>query len=178
MKNLFSRVCIALGSNLGWREQFFEQAFQALHQQPHFSNLAVSSVYETKPVDSSGENYLNAAAVFDTDWDAANVYRWMMALEQNAGRKRESYHAPRTLDLDLLFFGEEIISTELLTVPHPRLHQRAFVLVPLAEIAPEWIHPVYQKSIQELRNALPFDELVQVKKYENYPYCETLSKNA
>lgn len=178
MLSLSKRVCIGLGSNLGKRKEFLNQAFQAILHQSHFFNVAISSVYETKPVASPGGNYLNAVVSFDTDWDSANIYRWMMAVEQNAGRVRGAHHAPRTLDLDLLFFGAEIISTEFLTVPHPRLHARAFVLVPLAEIVPNWIHPIFKKSVQELRNALSFDELLEVKKYENYTNCETISKNA
>ena len=197
MQSLSKRVCIGLGSNLGRREEFLDQAFQAILHQIHFSNVTISSVYETKPVASAGGDYLNAAVVFETDWDAENIYRWMMAVEQNAGRTRGAHHAPRTLDLDLLFFGSEIISTKFLTVPHPRLHARAFVLVPLAEIVPNWIQPILKKSVQELRNTLSFDELLEVKKYEdvtrersrgksgmtteayeNHSNCETISENA
>ncbi len=178
MPNSIKRVVIGVGSNLGDRAEFLNQVFQAIRIHAHFSNSAISSVYETKSVGASGPDYLNAAVAFDTHWDALNIYRWMMALEQNAGRKRTVSNAPRTLDLDLLFYGGETIAAPHLTVPHPRLHERAFVLIPLSEIAPNLIHPVYKKSILEMRNALSFNQLTEVKKYENYPQRETIPKNA
>ncbi len=166
MPTLNKRVFIGIGSNLGDREEYLEQVFQAVRTHPHFSNIALSSVCETKPVKAQGADYLNAVAAFDTQWDALNVYRWMMALEMNAGRERKTLNAPRTLDLDLLFYGGESVHTAQLDVPHPRLHERAFVLIPLSEIAPNWIHPVYKKSVLEMRNALSFNELLEVKRLE------------
>lgn len=178
MKTSVQRVIIGLGSNLGNRGELLNQVFQTVREHPHFSNVAVSSVYETKPVGGGGADYLNAVLAFDTQWEAPDVFRWMMALEQNAGRERTIRNAPRTLDLDLLFYGSEILSTPQLNVPHSRLQQRAFVLVPLAEIAPHWIHPVCKKSVLEMRNALSFEELLEIKPYENHTQRETVSKNA
>ncbi len=178
MQSTIQRVGIGLGSNLGDREELLNQVFQAARNNTQFSHIAVSHLYETKPVDGDGGDYLNAALVFHTRWSAADVYRWMMTLEQNAGRARTVRNAPRTLDLDLLFYGNEAIQSPQLTVPHPRLHERAFVLVPLAEVAPDWIHPRYKKSALEMRNALDLTALLEIKKYENHTQRETVSKDA
>lgn len=162
--SLVQRFFIGLGSNLGDRHGFLKGVFQAVSAQPDFTNVAISSVYETKPVGGDGENYFNAVIAFDSEWDVSSVYEWMMDLESKAGRVRTRVNAPRTLDLDLLFHGSEISGSSRLTIPHARLHERAFVLVPLCEIAPDWIHPIYKKSMREMQNALSAEALQEVKK--------------
>ena len=120
------------------------------------SHLQVSSFHETVPVDVSGPQplFLNAAAVGESPLSAPAILDVLLAVEQGFGRDRPHRRAPRTLDLDLILYGEQTIEVPGLTVPHPRFRERRFVLEPLAEIAPEWIDPVTGKTVLELLNAL------------------------
>ena len=104
---------------------------------PQTQLVAASSLYRTAPVDSSGPDYINAVMAVDTGLTAAELLQAMQQIELQAGRERPYRNAPRTLDLDLLMYGELVQEDAALTLPHPRMFQRAFVLVPLHEIAPE-----------------------------------------
>lgn len=108
---------------------------------PRTRLLARSSLYRSSPIDAGGPDYLNAVAQIATGLNARELLTHLRAIEQQLGRERLFRNAPRTLDLDLLLYGDEIIATPELTVPHPRLQQRAFVLVPLAELAPDLVIP-------------------------------------
>ncbi len=130
-------ACVALGANLGDATATVRQAFQALDGLPHTRLLRPSSLYRTAPWEASGPDFINAVGLLQTDLCAPHLLAALQALEQAAGRERPYLNAPRTLDLDLLFYGDGRIQSPTLTVPHPRLWERAFVLVPLAEIAPE-----------------------------------------
>jgi 2-amino-4-hydroxy-6-hydroxymethyldihydropteridine diphosphokinase len=149
-----ARVAIALGSNLGDREAHLRIALEALV--PTFSNLRVSSFYETVPVDVPGAQpmFLNAAATGESDLSARGVLDALLSVERQLGRERPYGGAPRTIDLDLILYGDSVINAEGLTVPHPRFRERRFVLAPLAEIAPDWIDPVTGKTIRELLDVL------------------------
>jgi len=104
--------------------------------------VQASSLYRTAPIDSSGDDYVNAVASLDTELDAHALLQALFAIEQAHGRERPYRNAPRTLDLDLLLYGDEIIDDAPgLIVPHPRMHERAFVLAPLAEVAPDLVIP-------------------------------------
>jgi 2-amino-4-hydroxy-6-hydroxymethyldihydropteridine diphosphokinase len=127
---------IGLGANLGDAAATLRAAFAALSALPRTRLLARSSLYRTAPVDATGPDYLNAVAQIATGLSAQELLAQLHAIERQHGRERPFRNAPRTLDLDLLVYGDEVISTPELTVPHPRLRQRAFVLVPLAEVAP------------------------------------------
>ena len=127
---------VGLGANLGDAVQALRSAAKALDQIPSTRVSAVSSLYQTSPVDSSGPDYLNAVAELSTALNAPELLRHLQAIEQRAGRERPYPNAPRTLDLDLLLYGSARIDSPALCVPHPRMEQRAFVLVPLAEVAP------------------------------------------
>ncbi|MBX3652798.1 MAG: 2-amino-4-hydroxy-6-hydroxymethyldihydropteridine diphosphokinase, partial [Ramlibacter sp.] len=127
---------VALGANLGDAQQTVLHAIDALGRTPGVRVLRASSLYRTAPVESSGPDYINAVAVVETTLTAPALLAALQALEQAAGRERPYVNAPRTLDLDLLLYGSARIDSPYLTVPHPRMDQRAFVLVPLAEIAP------------------------------------------
>ncbi len=127
---------VALGANLGDAAQALRGALKALNETPGIRVARASSVYRTAPVESSGPDYLNAVAEVSTTLTAPALLDALQAIEQQAGRERPYRNAPRTLDLDLLLFGEARIDSPRLTVPHPRMWERAFVLVPLAEIAP------------------------------------------
>jgi 2-amino-4-hydroxy-6-hydroxymethyldihydropteridine diphosphokinase len=151
-----SLACIGLGSNLGDRRATLEGAIAALARTSGVHVQKVSSFHETEPVGGPpGQGkYLNAAAVIETDLDAHGLLRVLEAIEAQFGRIRSVHWGERTLDLDLLLFGEEIISTLELTVPHPRLRVRRFVLEPLAEVAPEAVDPVTKRTIADLLAAL------------------------
>ena len=127
---------IGLGANLGDARAALHQALQELAATPGITNLRTSGLYRTAPVDSSGPDYLNAAAALHTTLDAMSLLRRLQAIELAHGRERPYRNAPRTLDLDLLWFDGQSLDLPDLTVPHPRMHERAFVLAPLQELAP------------------------------------------
>jgi 2-amino-4-hydroxy-6-hydroxymethyldihydropteridine diphosphokinase len=127
---------VALGANLGDAAATLRQALQTLGATPGLRLVRASSLYRTAPVDSSGPDYINAVAEVTTTLTAPALLRALQAIENAAGRERPYRNAPRTLDLDLLLYGSARIESPELTVPHPRMGERAFVLVPLAEVAP------------------------------------------
>jgi len=147
---------VALGSNLGERESHVAAALVALTRHAGVSNLLVSSLWETAPVGGPPDQgpYLNAAARFETPLCPRALLDLLLEIERCEGRERGEPDAPRTLDLDLLFYGAQVIREEGLTVPHPRLHERAFVLAPLREIAAAWIHPELDASVEALAERL------------------------
>lgn len=128
---------IALGANLGDAAAAVRAALQALDALPRTRVTARSSLYRTAPVDAQGPDFINAVAAVATRLTASALLQSLQQLERSAGRERPYLNAPRTLDLDLLCYGHARIDSPALTLPHPRMAQRAFVLVPLAEIAPE-----------------------------------------
>ncbi|HEY9063332.1 MAG TPA: 2-amino-4-hydroxy-6-hydroxymethyldihydropteridine diphosphokinase [Burkholderiaceae bacterium] len=132
---------IGLGANLGDPRAALEAAFDALAALPESTLLQRSGVYRTAPIDSSGPDYLNAVARLRTRLPAAALLAHLQAIERAHGRERPYRNAPRTLDLDLLLYGDERSADPLLELPHPRAHERAFVLAPLAEIAPDLVIP-------------------------------------
>jgi 2-amino-4-hydroxy-6-hydroxymethyldihydropteridine diphosphokinase len=155
-------VYLSLGSNLNDREANLRAAIENLSELGHV--VAVSSFYETEPVDAAPQTwFLNCALKLDTEKMPRQLIAGVLALEQEMGRQRRQPNAPRIIDIDVLLFGSSIIELPSLTVPHPRMHQRRFVLEPLAEIAPDLRHPVFKRSIRELRDALPAGQ--QVRKF-------------
>jgi 2-amino-4-hydroxy-6-hydroxymethyldihydropteridine diphosphokinase len=127
---------IGVGANLGDARATVEDALARLGVLPATALLRRSSAWRSAPIDSSGDDYVNAVACIDTTLTPADLLAALQAIELAHGRERPYRNAPRTLDLDLLLYGDEVIDTAALQVPHPRLHQRAFVLAPLLEIAP------------------------------------------
>jgi 2-amino-4-hydroxy-6-hydroxymethyldihydropteridine diphosphokinase len=127
---------VGVGANLGDAAHAVRDAVEQLRQFPSTAVVAHSSLYRTAPVDSTGPDYVNAVAQLSTHLTAPDLLRELQRIENAAGRERPYRNAPRTLDLDLLLFGSARIDSDDLQVPHPRLNERAFVLVPLAEIAP------------------------------------------
>ena len=128
---------IGLGANLGDAAAALRGALDALAELPQTRLIATSSLYRTAPVDAGGPDYLNAVARIETGLQPHALLDALQAIELAHGRERPYVNAPRTLDLDLLLFGEQRIASPRLTVPHPRMLERAFVLQPLLEIAPE-----------------------------------------
>jgi 2-amino-4-hydroxy-6-hydroxymethyldihydropteridine diphosphokinase len=147
---------IALGSNLGDRRASLDRAVQLLREEPGITVNRVSAYLETAPVGGPpGQGpYLNAAAELQTDLSPEQLLRVLLQIEQQLGRVRHEHHGPRTLDLDLLLHGDARCETPELTLPHPRLHERTFVLEPLAEIASQAVHPVLQRTVRELLEEL------------------------
>lgn len=145
-------VAVALGSNLGDRAAHLDYAVGRLRIV--LDKLAVSRYYETAPVDVpvAADRFLNAAATGDTTLSARELLAALLAIERERGRERPFTNAPRTLDLDLILFGDSVIDEPGLVVPHPRFRDRRFVLEPLAEIAPRWRDPVTGKTVEELRS--------------------------
>ncbi|MBO0911205.1 MAG: 2-amino-4-hydroxy-6-hydroxymethyldihydropteridine diphosphokinase [Acidobacteria bacterium] len=147
-------VYLSLGSNLGDRTANLCQAIEKLSELG--AVVAVSSFYETEPVGAGPQPwFLNCAVRLDTEKMPRQLIAAILNLEQTMGRQRPKERAPRTIDIDILLFGSSIVELPSLTIPHPRLHLRRFVLEPLAEIAPDARHPVFKRTIRELRDALP-----------------------
>jgi len=151
---MFFPVAIALGSNLGDRRAHL--VFGVSQLTLHLQNLRLSSIRETEAagVPSPQPPYLNAVVVGETTLDAESLLSTLLSIECAAGRTRPAPLAPRTLDLDLIFFGDRVIDTSSLVVPHPRFRERRFVLEPLAEIASGWKDPVTGKTVGELLRQL------------------------
>ena len=154
-----TRTFIGLGANLGadLDAQFGElratllDALDLLAAAPGTTLVACSPFYQTAPVDAGGPDYVNAVAAFDTTLDAPSLLAVCLAIEQLHGRERPFRHAPRTLDLDLLLSGNTILDTAYLTLPHPRMHERAFVLAPLLDIAPDAVIPAKGRADKWLK---------------------------
>lgn len=132
---------IGLGANLGDARATLAAAFNALEALPESELVQRSSLYRSAPIDSSGPDYLNAVVHLRTALGAHELLAQLQSIERSHGRERPYRNAPRTLDLDVLLYGEEIVHTPTLVVPHPRAHERAFVLAPLAELAPQLVIP-------------------------------------
>lgn len=149
-----TRALIGLGANLGDRETNLARAWELLGETPGVTPLRISRFYETEAVTLSPEveqpPYLNAAGLLETELPAAELLHAMLAVEAKLGRVRAGRWEARTLDLDLLLFGDSILQSPELTVPHPLMTERLFVLQPAAEIAPDMIHPVAGKTILQL----------------------------
>jgi 2-amino-4-hydroxy-6-hydroxymethyldihydropteridine diphosphokinase len=143
---------LALGSNLGDRQETLNAAVASLNATNNISVTAVSCSHETLAVGGplNQPNYLNAAAKIETNLTPEQLLSVLLDIERRFGRIRSERNAPRTLDLDILIYGDHVQSTPELEIPHPRMHQRLFVLEPLAEIAPQVRHPVLKVSIRRL----------------------------
>jgi len=141
---------LLLGSNLGEREGFLSQAIESIRKSIG-KVVAQSSLYETAPWGNKNQsNFLNQVICIETKLPAEELLFKILAIEKELGRKREQKWEARIIDIDILFFNSEIIQTPDLSVPHPYLQERRFALVPLAEIAEEFVHPVFKKSIKQL----------------------------
>ncbi|MFZ6862432.1 2-amino-4-hydroxy-6-hydroxymethyldihydropteridine diphosphokinase [Undibacterium sp. Ji67W] len=137
---------IGIGANLGNARETVREAIDHLARTAGCRLMTASSLYSSAPIDSSGDDYVNAVVELKTSLSAQSLLETLQAIELTFGRERPYRNAPRTLDLDILLYGTETIDTDTLTVPHPRMTERAFVLLPLVQIAPDISIPEYGKA--------------------------------
>ncbi len=140
---------VGLGANLGNPQAAVAGAIASLAALDGVKLVAQSAFYRSAPIDSSGPDYVNAVVQLQTTFTAPELLAQLQTIEQGAGRERPYRNAPRTLDLDILLFGDASIQSKSLTVPHPRMWQRAFVLLPLAEIAPALVSAALLDSVKD-----------------------------
>jgi 2-amino-4-hydroxy-6-hydroxymethyldihydropteridine diphosphokinase len=153
-------VYLSLGSNVGDRSANLDAAIAHLRSLGEVAT--VSSFYETEPVGFTAQPwFLNCTVKLMTEKTTQQLLAAILDLEQRMGRVRAQKNGPRIIDVDILLFGESIIETKGLRIPHPAMHQRRFVLEPFAEIAPEARHPVLKRTIRQLRDALPSGQAVR-----------------
>ncbi len=160
MKNL---VYIGLGSNMGDRVSHIQQALHMLVDSSSLSILNTSSFYETEPVGFKDQEwFVNAVVEVETNLSPEDLLNQCQGIEAKLGRVRDpnNQDGPRTIDLDILFYGDQVISTEALIIPHPRFHERAYALVPMLELNDSLIHPVIHQSITQVHQALKSPEEV------------------
>ncbi len=156
---------IGLGSNIGDRAENLKRAIDFLKTKEGFEVKKGSSYYETKPVGFKEQGwFLNAVVEVETSLSPEGILRVCQEIEDEMGRKRGVRWGPRIIDLDILLYGDSIIDREDLKIPHPLMHNRKFVLVPLVEIAPEVIHPVLKKTVSSLLRELQDEQ--QVRRYK------------
>ncbi len=154
------RVYLGMGSNVGDRSGNLEQALEALAGR--IAIETVSSIYETEPVGYEAQDwFLNLVCCGKTELDPEALLAFIKQIEKEMGRQEAFLNAPRIIDIDILFYGNRIMKTEELVIPHPRITERGFVLVPMAQIAPDFIHPVNGKSINELISGLDNNKQVR-----------------
>jgi len=154
LKTQEAQAAIALGSNLGDSQSTLEGALAVLAETPQISLQARSSWYQTVAVGPPQPDYLNGCALLQVSLSPPELLAVLLAVELQFGRVRRQRWEPRSLDLDLLLYDDLILDTPFLQLPHPRMHERAFVLVPLAEIAPHWRDPVSGHLIAQLVQAV------------------------
>ncbi len=157
MRNL---AYLSLGSNLGNRERNLRDAIERLNSIGAVRSR--SSVYQTEPVDFTDQPmFLNCAVALETSASPDQLMAQLLEIEKLMKRQRTQKKGPRIIDIDILLCGKQIVNTPALTIPHPAMHQRRFVLVPLVEIAPDAIHPLLNKTVNELLHELPPGQTVR-----------------
>lgn len=142
---------IGLGSNMGDRKGYVLQALEYLSGHPHFDVVRVSSLYESEPLEYPDQNwFINAVVEIKTDFDPLDLLNELQSIEKRLERQRSIRWGPRTIDLDILLYDDELVAETRLQIPHIRMHDRAFVLVPMCEIAPEAVHPILNLTVSQL----------------------------
>ena len=150
-------ACIAFGSNIGNREANISTALRILKQK--IKIIKTSSLFETKPMYLENQNwFLNGVVIIETEIKPKELLGVLKRIEKQMGRKEVERNGPRIIDLDILFYKNLIMNEDNLRIPHPKIQERAFVLVPLAEIEPDFVHPVYKKNIAQLLSELKYDK--------------------
>ncbi len=156
-------VYLSLGSNLGDRVGYLQQATSLLSAMPEINIVTTSSFYESEPWQMNSENwFVNAIIQISTTFSPEELLRECQRIENQLGRKREanSGYTDRTIDIDILFYENKIINTDTLTIPHRFFHRRAFLMVPMLEIAEDFVHPLFNKTVENLYDELENPEMV------------------
>jgi len=153
---------IGIGSNLGDKVLQCQRAVQEILKIDRHRLLAQSSLYKSLPLGYTDQDwFVNGVIEIETDLEPLPLLQELKSIEERFGRRQTFRWGPRVIDLDILFYGERKVREALLEIPHPRLHERQFVLIPLAEIASEFVHPVLGKTIRELLENFPHDQGVE-----------------
>jgi 2-amino-4-hydroxy-6-hydroxymethyldihydropteridine diphosphokinase len=176
-------VFIGFGSNVGDRVDYCDRAVTLLGLLPHSRLKGVSLLYETEPVrdrtDPGGGWFLNGVVQLETDITPRSLLTTLQEIERSLGRDDDIRSGPRTIDLDILFYGERVMKEPGLTIPHPRLHQRRFVLMPMNELDPLWVHPTLKQSMAQLLTATADQSQVRLlfpqpsTRYGSRPVCSS-----
>ncbi|MGB7086558.1 MAG: 2-amino-4-hydroxy-6-hydroxymethyldihydropteridine diphosphokinase [Phormidesmis sp.] len=166
-------AAIALGGNLGNSRRILSEAMQVIEATAGVELLARSHFYKTTAVGPPQPDYVNACITISTRLSPRDLLHQLLAIESQFGRVRQEKWGARSLDLDLLLYGDRIIEAPKLSVPHPRLHERPFVLVPLMDVAAKWRHPLFNKTVEQLFTQLAEHDLLtgveQMMSYESQP---------
>jgi 2-amino-4-hydroxy-6-hydroxymethyldihydropteridine diphosphokinase len=158
-----STVYLSLGSNLGDRLQYLKKAIRKIKESDKISIKKISSVYETEPVVCENQpQFLNLVLEAQTSLAPLPLLERLLSIEKEMGRKREEKWGPRNVDVDILLYADQIVKSDRLAIPHPRMHQRKFVLVPLAQIAPQTLHPLLKKNVKEILESCDDDSAVNI----------------
>jgi len=154
-------IYLSLGSNVGNPIENVKRAIELLRNNPHIANLRSSRFYKTSPVGYKDQDwFINAVVKCETDLPPHKLLMVCQGIEKELGRVRAIKWGPRTIDADILFYGEEVINTEKLTIPHPQLYLRKFVLVPPVELNKDFFHPIFKKTVTQLLEELMTDDVV------------------
>jgi 2-amino-4-hydroxy-6-hydroxymethyldihydropteridine diphosphokinase len=146
-----AKAYLSLGSNLGNKLRFLKEAISKIGESNKIAINRVSSVYETQPVGYENQEwFLNLVIEIKTSFMPRDLLDHVLSVEDQMGRKREIKWGPRNIDIDILLYDNQVMQSDRLTLPHPRMHERRFVLLPLSEIAPQLLHPQLKKSVKEL----------------------------
>jgi len=144
------KLFVSIGSNMGKREKYIREAILRLK---YFGKIKCSSIYETAPWGKLNQpDFLNLVCMVETEQNISEIFSFIKSIENDLGRKRIEKWGKRTIDIDILFYGNVIIESEDLVIPHPYITERKFVLVPLNEIAPNFVHPVMKKTVKQMLN--------------------------
>lgn len=171
-----AEVYLLLGSNMGNRQRFLNEAAWFLQERVG-TVLKSSSIYETEPLSfKSKDLFLNQVLKIETSLDSCELLKVIKAIEIKIGRIRKNQrYIPRCIDIDILFYNDEVYFSDDLVIPHPRLHDRMFTLVPLNEIAPDYLHPILKKTIRKLINDC--DDKLTVRKVKESPHQQNYKKS-